>query len=171
MLFLIFFFFFFFEVVSFGMDWDKTYFKVFFFFILFSNLNGLCGGWNILACWPLCLIFLSLMFWGMIMLYWGSLNGRSLICHLVPLGVGSFGVLPIFFIELVRLGVRPFTLRLRLIVNIMAGMLFFDLMEGFGFGIFSFFFLGCYEGFVCVIQALIYCLLVLNYNEEAWQRL
>ena len=50
--------------------------------------------------------------------------------------------------------------------NILAGMLFFDLIEGFGLGLVSFFFLGCYEGFVCFIQSLIYSLLVLNYNEE-----
>jgi F0F1-type ATP synthase membrane subunit a len=52
-------------------------------------------------------------------------------------------------------------------VNISAGILFFDLIESFGFRSFSILFLGFYEFFVCFIQSLIYSLLVINYNEEA----
>lgn len=168
--FVFYFFFLLFVSVSFGADWDKAYFKLVFFFLLFSNLNGLCGSWNIIASWPFCLIFLSFMFWLNIVFYWGLCNYKTLLCHLVPLGINVLGLFPMFLIELRSLFIRPFTLSLRLMVNILAGMLFFDLIESFGFGFFSFFFLGCYEAFVCFMQSLIYSLLVLNYNEEGFQR-
>jgi len=99
--------------------------KIFFVFLFFVNLNGLSGGWCILPSWPLNLVCLSFTFWASLILSWILSKKESLMVHFSPEGINIKGLPPIVLIERRRIIVRPFTLRLRLIVNISAGILFF----------------------------------------------
>jgi len=60
---------------------------------------------------------------------------------------------------------RPLTLNLRLIANVMGGHLIAELMRDIKL-VKSLFFLTIYETFVCFIQALIFSILVFNYVKE-----
>ena len=62
--------------------------------------------------------------------------------------------------------VRPLTLGIRLCANIRGGHLITELLEEIGAGSKTLFCVGGYETFVSFIQALIFSLLLLRYQEE-----
>lgn len=68
-------------------------------------------------------------------------------------------------IEIFRNFLRPITLNLRLIANVMGGHLIAELISDIKMTK-SFFFLTGYETFVCFIQALIFSILTFNYIKE-----
>jgi len=68
-------------------------------------------------------------------------------------------------IEIFRGFLRPLTLNLRLIANVMGGHLIAELIRDIKM-FKSLFFLAAYETFVCFIQALIFSILTFNYIKE-----
>ncbi len=81
------------------------------------------------------------------------------------------GSVPIAIIEFLRRVIRPLTLGMRLCANIMGGHLIFDLLGVFNRGVISYLCIRFYEVFVCIIQGIIFSLLVLRYRAESEERL
>jgi F-type H+-transporting ATPase subunit a len=85
------------------------------------------------------------------------------VSHLVPAGCPIYLISFIIFIELIRLSIRPITLRVRLIANITAGHLLLFLVSQF---IIPSFLLILLEIIVRLIQAFVFSLLLSLYLSE-----
>jgi len=103
------------------------------------------------------------------------LNFKSFIAHLVPLGTPGVLTSFIVLVELVRNMIRPITLSVRLMANIVAGHLLIGLLGGFLLGLsrlgFFFFFsvgliLTILELAVSFIQRYVFFTLFSLYSEE-----
>lgn len=141
--------------------------RVSLFFILFSrNLSGLRGAWSPLSVFPVIVILLSFSVWGGVILRWFSSSLTRFFSHITPQDLPLAGAVPIATIELLRALVRPLTLGIRLCANIRGGHLITELLEEIGAGRKTLFCVGGYETFVRFIQALIFSLLLLSYQEE-----
>lgn len=118
---------------------------------------------------------LALPLWlGFIVRSW-FLRTSYMLAHLVPQGTPVVLIRFIVLIELVRNVIRPLTLRVRLIANMVAGHLLLSLIGGFMFQIGAALFRGSMLLLICllvlecavaVIQAYVFCLLVLLYIAE-----
>lgn len=115
------------------------------------------------------------LFWGVSL--WVSLyiftiihNFSYSLIHLVPEGTPFFLIWFLFLVELVRNLIRPITLVVRLLANIMAGHLLIVLLSKivFFFPFFSFLylFLNLVEFFVSLIQAYIFSTIICLYVSE-----
>jgi len=78
---------------------------------------------------------ISLIIWSLIILFLLVLNFKSFIAHLVPLGTPGVLTSFIVLVELVRNLIRPITLSVRLMANIVAGHLLIGLLGGFLLGL------------------------------------
>jgi len=90
----------------------------------------------------------------------------TLIRHFTPKDLSLAGGVPITIIEVLRSLIRPMTLGIRLCANISGGHLITELIEELGGELGRRLMIGCYEGFVCGIQGLIFSLLLFNYFQE-----
>lgn len=97
-------------------------------------------------------------------------NFKGSISHFIPEGTPIFLVSLLFMIELIRSLIRPITLTVRLLANILAGhlilILLSNLVLSFSRAYIFYFFLNLVEIFVALIQSYIFVtLLVLYYSE------
>lgn len=143
------------------------FFVVLFFYILSINLLGLLP--YVFSCSSHFVFTLSLgfPFWlRFIFIGWLKFTD-SIFCHLVPSGAPLGLISLIVLIETVRLIIRPWSLRIRLMANMVSGHLLIRLSGRCGFililvqvGLFLF------EFFVCFIQAYVFSALLTLYSSE-----
>jgi len=105
-------------------------------------------------------LFFSLLGWGCCF-FFKVLWGGFVIIESIPGGVPLFLMFPILFIELVSSLIQPFTLRIRLVANIIAGHILISVVSGVLRLLFIFVIL---ELGVAVIQAGVYTMLLILYN-------
>ena len=74
------------------------------------------------------ILYISLIFWFIIISFSLTKSIKGFLTHLIPIGTPSFLIPFIFLIELVRIIVRPITLRVRLVANVLAGHLLMTLL-------------------------------------------
>lgn len=156
--------------VFFNFSVFKSLISVFVFlfvYFLLINLFGLLP--YVFSCsshFVFCLSF-SLPFWfGIIFLGWVNITNQ-IFSHLIPMGTPIILISFIVIIETVSQIIRPWSLAIRLIANMISGHLLMSLLGGCG-SIFFFVQLGFFgfEFFVCFIQSYVFCaLLVLYYGE------
>lgn len=138
-----------------------------FIYILIINFLGLipysfsCSSHFIFA------VTLRLPLWlGIIILGWLNFS-NIMFCHLIPLGTPLLLIPLMVFIERIRNFIRPWSLRVRLISNLISGHLLIRLLGDCGFSVFfiqiSFF---IFEFFVCFIQAYVFSTLLTLYSRE-----
>lgn len=115
-------------------------------------------------------LWLSLLFWVTINLYTLIFNFKIFISHLVPLGAPIYLVFFLFLIELIRLIIRPITLIVRLVANILAGhlliILLVNLVMKFNLIFGAYIFLNLVEFLVALIQSYIFRIIICLYYRE-----
>lgn len=138
---------------------------------------------NLFSIWPyrfsltshLCFIFtFSFIFWISLNLFRSLNSFNGFVLHIVPLGTPVFLVFFIFIIEMIRNFIRPITLRVRLIANVLSGHLLIVLISSIVniyrlAGILSFLLftsLVMVELLVSFIQSYIFCTLSCLYYSE-----
>lgn len=115
------------------------------------------------------LIF-SISTWSGLIMFSLVKNVKGLLSHCVPEGSPSYLVVALFGIEIIRNLIRPFTLMIRLVANILAGHLLMSLLGnlvlsvGIGFPVFIV--LNIVEIFVSLIQSYIFSTIVILYFRE-----
>nr|ALR69423.1 ATP synthase F0 subunit 6 [Bemisia tabaci] len=153
-------------------SFNKMKVSVFFFislfmFILFCNILGLipyvfsCSSHFVFS------VSLGFPFWlGFIFLSWFKFNTKSF-SHLVPLGTPLILISFMVIIESVSMVIRPWSLSIRLMANMISGHLLMVLLGNCGFFLFlvqlTLFF---FEFFVCFIQAFVFSVLLTLYSSE-----
>lgn len=115
-------------------------------------------------------LFVRFSLWFIVVCCSLILNFKRFLSHFIPEGT-PFGLVPlIFVIELVRNLIRPITLAVRLLANILAGHLLIILLRKLVFlsnYVFSFYILlELIESFVSLIQSFIFCTLISIYYSE-----
>ncbi len=140
-------------------------FKLIFALALF-NIVGLTGRFTPITVWPFFVLLSSLRVWVRVMFQWSFSNVYTLIRFFTPSNLSLSGRIPITLIEVLSSLIRPLTLGIRLCANISGGHLITELIEELGGALGSSLIIGCYELFVCLIQALIFSLLLFNYFKE-----
>lgn len=114
---------------------------------------------------------------GMVLTFWLAMfffriknNFKSFVAHCVPEGSPRFLVPLLFLIELVRNFIRPVTLTVRLVANILAGHLLIILLRNLvlsNWPAFLFFLiLTLVEIFVSAIQSYIFCTILVLYVND-----
>lgn len=116
------------------------------------------------------IIFFSLVSWGIFIFFIVSKNFGRIISHFVPEG-SPLGLVPVLFlIEIVRRIIRPITLTVRLVANILAGHLLIILLSNlvflFPYSFILYIFLNFLEFFVALIQRYIFCTIITLYYRE-----
>lgn len=115
------------------------------------------------------------MYWGLriwvgLILYSLFYNFKHVFIHFIPEGTPNFLIWFLFFVELVSNIIRPLTLVVRLLANILAGHLLIILLSKIVFIFFPFFifyiFLNLVEFFVSLIQAYIFVTIIILYFSE-----
>lgn len=119
---------------------------------------------------PRVVLFLGLSFWVRILIVSTFNNLKGFLSHCVPEGTPTPLISFLFLIELVRNLIRPITLTVRLVANILAGHLLIILLSS-AVRQFNFFFpiyiiLNCVELAVAAIQAYIFTTIVVLYFSE-----
>ena len=140
-------------------------FKFIFALALF-NIVGLTGRFTPITVWPFFVLLSSLRVWTRVMFQWSFSNVHTLIRFFTPSNLSLSGRIPMTLIEVLSSLMRPLTLGMRLCANISGGHLITELIEELGGALGSSLIIGCYELFVCLIQALIFSLLLFNYFKE-----
>lgn len=112
----------------------------------------------------------SLIFWGRFILFFFTSNLKGFLAHSVPEGTPIYLVWFLFIIEIIRNLIRPITLTVRLVANILAGhlimILLSQLVEKLGAAAILYAGLNLVEFFVAVIQSYIFVtILILYYGE------
>ena len=117
------------------------------------------------------IIFISLLFWVSLVAFSLSKNLKGFISHLVPEGTPIYLTWFLFFIEIIRNCIRPLTLTIRLMANILAGHLLMILLFGIVYRQSVFFpfylLLNSVELFVSVIQSYIFFTIICLYYSES----
>lgn len=117
-----------------------------------------------------CVLGLSLIFWLRFIIFSVSWNLSGFFAHSIPEGTPIFLTFFIFLIELIRNLIRPLTLTVRLVANILAGHLLMILLSILVFRIYPLFLryliLNLVEIFVALIQAYIFCTIISLYFSE-----
>lgn len=134
-----------------------NFFSVFSFVFPFSSQFGLILGF-------------SLVYWLRLLIFRGKWNFKGFISHLIPegspLGLSFF----LFLIEVVSNFIRPVTLSIRLVANILAGHLLLTLLSNLVFilspCVLLYFILNLVELGVAIIQAYIFCTIIVLYFSE-----
>lgn len=97
-------------------------------------------------------------------------NIKSVLIHFIPEGTPRFLIWFLFFVELVRNIIRPLTLVVRLLANILAGHLLIILLSKIVFIFYPFFIfyvlLNLVEIFVSLIQSYIFVTMIILYFSE-----
>lgn len=115
-------------------------------------------------------IFISLSSWIRFFIYNLSSNLKGFISHFIPEGTPIYLTFILFVIELISRIIRPITLRVRLVANILAGHLLIILLSKLVFLIrpifLSYILLNLIELLVALIQAYIFSTIVALYFSE-----
>lgn len=115
-------------------------------------------------------LFISLIFWSSLILSQISNNSKGFLFHLIPEGTPIYLTWFLFIIELTRNLIRPLTLTVRLVANILAGHLLIILLAKLVFinaFVFPFYLiLNTVELFVGLIQSYIFVTIVCLYFRE-----
>lgn len=101
--------------------------------------------------------------WGVCTIPAFTLGFQSRLAHFLPSGSPSALVPLLICIEVVRIFLRPATLRLRILANISIGHVVIALLDSI---ILPLTFFIIYEFFVAVVQSYIMALLLISYNSE-----
>lgn len=141
-----------------------------FFFLLITNLFSVFP-FNFPYSSQVSLIFIMAgSFWLSLVLFSSIKNLKGFFSHLIPEGTPLPLTCLLFLIELVRNIIRPLTLTVRLVANILAGHLLMRLLSSlvFVFNISGFLYVGLniVEMFVAVIQAYIFSTMIVLYFSE-----
>lgn len=143
------------------------FFVCLFFYILFINILGLipyvfsCSTHFVFS------IRLALPFWlGLMILGWLNFT-NSMFRHLIPVGTPVLLMSFMVLIETVSNFIRPWSLRVRLMANMISGHLLIRLLGECGryfvpVGLCLF----AFEFFVCFIQGYVFCALLTLYSRE-----
>nr|YP_009027748.1 ATP synthase F0 subunit 6 [Bemisia afer]AHC02241.1 ATP synthase F0 subunit 6 [Bemisia afer] len=138
-----------------------------FFFILFVNILGLVP--YVFACSSHFVFSVSLGFpiWlSMLFLGWLKLS-NSMFIHLIPMGTPLVLISFMALIETISNLIRPWSLSIRLMSNMISGHLLMSLLGDCGFYlIFLQLGLFIFEFFVCFIQAFVFSALLTLYSGE-----
>lgn len=112
-------------------------------------------------------LYFSLIFWIRIFSFFIFNNLKGFLSHMIPEGTPTFLTWFLFAIELIRNLIRPITLTVRLIANILAGhlliILLFKLIIIAPYFFFTYIILNMVEIFVALIQAYIFCTIICLY--------
>nr|YP_004841752.1 ATP synthase F0 subunit 6 [Sinentomon erythranum]ADN32959.1 ATP synthase F0 subunit 6 [Sinentomon erythranum] len=151
------------------------FFLLFFFFLFFNNFFGLFP-YFFTSSSSLCFTFsLSFSLWFSYIVYLWFVKLNEALSHLIPLGTPFFLMSFMVFIESLSLLIRPITLSVRLMANMVAGHLLLTLLGGslltsgglfFGF-FFYWIFIVFLELGVSIIQAYVFSMLVSLYFMES----
>lgn len=117
-------------------------------------------------------IFMSLFIWGFSLSFIIFNNPKGLLYHFVPEGTPIFLSWFIFLIEVCSSIIRPITLIVRLVANILAGHLLIILLRrlvwNFNFSFIAYLGLNIVEIFVSLIQCYIFVVISCLYYSEIW---
>nr|QFS81156.1 ATP synthase F0 subunit 6 [Bemisia tabaci] len=138
-----------------------------FLFLLFTNILGLipyvfsCSSHFVFS------ISFGFPFWiSFIFLGWFNFNSKSF-SHLVPLGTPLILISFMVVIETISALIRPWSLSIRLMSNMISGHLLMILLGNCGFYMFLIqMVLFLFEFFVCFIQAFVFSVLLTLYSSE-----
>ena len=138
--------------------------------MLFLNLSSIFPFNFALTSHPSIILSFSGLFWGSIFTFSISKSFHRTVSHFVPEGSPTHLSPFLFIIEVVRNMIRPVTLIVRLMANILAGHLLISLLGGLVY-VFPFrgvllSLLNAVELFVCVIQSYIFFTLCSLYYSE-----
>ena len=133
-----------------------------FFVLILLNLCGLRSSWVPYTCWPVMMLLLSFATWGASTLQWVTCNWQRHLAHTTPSNLQLAGRIPLALIEILSRIIRPLTLGIRLCANILGGHLITELASSIG----AIMIISAYESFVCMMQGLIFSLLLTRYFEE-----
>lgn len=147
--------------------------------IIFLSVIWLIFFFNILSIFPFnfshtaqvsVVLFLSLSFWLSFIFYFILFNVKGFLFHSVPEGSPIYLIFFLFFIELVSNSIRPITLTVRLVANILTGHLLIILLSKLALNsmpiIFFYLLLNTAELFVSIIQAYIFGILIVLFYSE-----
>lgn len=116
-------------------------------------------------------IFLGLSLWLSFTIFATVKNYIGAIAHLIPEGSPIYMAVALIVIELVRLIIRPLTLRVRIMANILAGHLLMILLSSlvFKLQLSGLFYVGLnmIEIFVALIQSYIFTVILTLYYRDA----
>lgn len=114
--------------------------------------------------------FLSFSFWVGIIIFFIVKSFKGFMSHIIPEGTPIFLTSLIFLIEIVRNIIRPITVSVRLVANILAGHLLITLLSKIIFLLPSllplYLILNLVEIFVAIIQAYIFTTIILLYYSD-----
>nr|YP_009227723.1 ATP synthase F0 subunit 6 [Aleurocanthus spiniferus]AHY04218.1 ATP synthase F0 subunit 6 [Aleurocanthus spiniferus] len=138
-----------------------------FIYILFVNLLGLVP--YTFACSAHFVFALSLglpMWLGFMLLGWFNFT-NSMFCHLIPVGTPVVLISFMVVIETISNLIRPWSLSIRLMANMISGHLLMSLLGDCGiFLVFMQLVLFSFEFFVCFIQSYVFSALLTLYSSE-----
>lgn len=141
-----------------------------FFFLLWINVSSIFPYTFPFTTQISFVFFFSLNFWFRFLLFSFIYNLKRLISHKIPEGSPISLSIFLFLIEIVREIIRPLTLSLRLVGNIVVGhvllSLFFNLLCFFNWLFPFFLMLNTVEILVCFIQSYIFFTLICIYSRE-----
>lgn len=141
-----------------------------FFYLFYSNYSSILS-FNFASNSQIrIVIFSSLCFWSRFIFYMILNNIKYFIRHCIPQGTPIPLVLFLFIIELIRQIIRPLTLTVRLVANILAGHLLMILLSKLSlysiFIIIPYILLNTVEILVSLIQAYIMITIIMLYYAE-----
>nr|YP_010254920.1 ATP synthase F0 subunit 6 [Pealius machili]QUA05859.1 ATP synthase F0 subunit 6 [Pealius machili] len=146
------------------------FFVVLFFYFSLVNLLGLVPYvFSVSSHFVFCLSF-SFPFWlGLMVLGWVNLTNQ-MFSHLIPMGTPLALISFMVLIETVSQLIRPWSLAIRFMANMISGHLLMSLLGGIKFlkilAIFVQWGFFCFEFFVCFVQAYVFCALMALYYGE-----
>nr|YP_009073551.1 ATP synthase F0 subunit 6 [Scirtothrips dorsalis]AIQ81002.1 ATP Synthase subunit 6 [Scirtothrips dorsalis] len=157
-------------------DGPKLMFLSIFLLIVLSNLCGLIPNSFTATSHLTTNLFLSVPMWtGFFIFGWVTFTNKML-AHLVPNGTPTALISFMVLIELISTSIRPFTLSIRLMANMVSGHLLLTLLGNSMVNI-SFIILmvmvlvqtmlALLETGVCLIQAYVFCMLLTLYSDES----
>lgn len=142
----------------------------FFFLISLINLIGVSPHGYAVTRRIRPVLFMSVSFWLRTFLFTLGNNFKGFISHFIPEGSPLLLRLFLFLIEIIRALIRPITLTVRLVANILSGHLLIILLCGLVLKIWpvlaAYIFLNLVEIFVSLIQSYIFCTLCCLYFTE-----
>nr|YP_026056.1 ATP synthase F0 subunit 6 [Aleurodicus dugesii]AAS77746.1 ATP synthase F0 subunit 6 [Aleurodicus dugesii] len=138
-----------------------------FFYILFINLMGLMPYVFSISSHLVFSLSLSLTFW-LSFMFFGWLNfTNKMFSHLIPLGTPMMLIFLMVLIETISNMIRPISLAVRLMSNMISGHLLMSLLGSCSSSVFLFqMMLFLFEFFVCFIQAYVFSSLLTLYFSE-----
>lgn len=166
------------EIIRFFYSLKPLYFSKRFSFFLLTLIVSILA-LNFLSVWPFIfastsqmsiVLFMSLTAW-LGIIFFSLKNGvRFFIAHSIPEGTPIYLTWFLFLIEIISNSIRPVTLTVRLVANILAGHLLIILLSELVLKIYFVFpiYLGLnlVELFVSIIQSYIFCTIICLYFSE-----